>query len=73
MAERLRQTVEALRIPVSGGIISVTASFGVASYPMSGAGRGTLFTSADRALYAAKSAGRNQVMLDSATFTATHF
>lgn len=73
VAERLRQTVEALRIPVSGGIISVTASFGVASYPMSGAGRGTLFTSADRALYAAKSAGRNQVMLDSATFTATHF
>lgn len=61
VAERLRRTVESLRIPVDGSTISVTLSFGVACYPMSGVGCDTLFTSADRALYAAKKDGRNRV------------
>lgn len=61
VAERLRHTIEGLRVSVDGGIISVTASFGVACYPMSGAGRDTLFAAADRALYAAKNSGRNSV------------
>jgi diguanylate cyclase (GGDEF)-like protein len=63
VAERLRRTVETLRVPVDGGMISVTASFGVACYPTSGGGRESLFANADRALYAAKDEGRNNVMV----------
>ena len=70
VAERLRRTVEALRVPVEGATISVTASFGVACYPMSGAGRDTLFAAADRALYAAKNGGRNRVNIHNATLSA---
>lgn len=61
VAERLRRTIEALRVPIEGGTISVTASFGAACYPMSGGGGESLFQNADRALYAAKSDGRNKV------------
>lgn len=61
VAERLRATIASVRVPVDGGAISVTASFGVACYPMSGAGRESLFAAADRALYAAKNDGRNRV------------
>lgn len=65
VAERLRKTVEGLRVPIDGGTISVTASFGVACYPTSGGGRESLFINADRALYAAKNDGRNKVMVSS--------
>jgi diguanylate cyclase (GGDEF)-like protein len=61
VAERLRRTVGALHVPIDGGVISVTASFGLACYPTSGGGRESLFQNADRALYAAKSEGRNKV------------
>lgn len=70
VAERLRKTVEGLRVPVDGGTISVTASFGVACYPTSGGGRESLFQNADRALYAAKNEGRNRVMVDSGKIAA---
>jgi diguanylate cyclase (GGDEF)-like protein len=61
VAERLRKTVSELGVVVDGKSIEVTASFGVACYPESGGGRETLFRNADRALYAAKSAGRDNV------------
>jgi diguanylate cyclase (GGDEF)-like protein len=64
VAERLRRTVAALRVPIDGGTISVTASFGAACYPTSGGGGESLFLNADRALYAAKSDGRNKVMVN---------
>jgi diguanylate cyclase (GGDEF)-like protein len=57
VAERLRQRISALELPHGG---AVTASIGVGT----GAeehGLDQLITVADRALYAAKSAGRNQV------------
>jgi diguanylate cyclase (GGDEF)-like protein len=61
VAERLRCTAEELAGSWKGQQIPVTVSFGVACYPVS-AGRGdALFASADRALYAAKSGGRNCV------------
>lgn len=63
VAERLRKTVETLRVSIDGGVISATASFGVACYPTSGGGRESLFLTADRALYAAKDCGRNKVMI----------
>lgn len=65
IAERMRKAVAALQIPHAvnaGGF--VTASFGVAStQPVSDDPR-PLLRRADRALYAAKSAGRNRVALD---------
>ncbi len=70
VAERLRKTVAGLRVPVEGGAISVTASFGVACYPTSGGGREALFANADRALYAAKDEGRNKVMVSCGRTTA---
>jgi diguanylate cyclase (GGDEF)-like protein len=45
----------------SGRDISVTASFGVATYPESVASHDGLFPAADRALYQAKAEGRNRV------------
>jgi diguanylate cyclase (GGDEF)-like protein len=62
-AERLREAVANLRVPSpSGGApITVTASFGVASYTESVKAGDLLFPAADMALYQAKSAGRNCV------------
>ncbi len=57
-AERLR-----VRIAESEpGGCRVTASFGVANCPLDGTTLEQLFESADRALYAAKAAGRDRVM-----------
>jgi diguanylate cyclase (GGDEF)-like protein len=61
VAERLRRTVEELRVRVGGTAIGVTVSLGVASYPTRSRNPEQLFAAADRALYTAKEAGRNQV------------
>ncbi|HJU88245.1 MAG TPA: sensor domain-containing diguanylate cyclase [Gemmatimonadaceae bacterium] len=61
MAERLRLAVESTHTIVGGRRVSVTASFGVASYPESTRTSEQLFSAADRALYEAKAAGRNCV------------
>lgn len=63
LAERMRETVEALRIPrLDGeGDLRVTASFGVASVPSSASDKGSLVAAADAALYRAKRAGKNRV------------
>ena len=64
-AERLRAGLEATSIPLPHGELTVTASFGVAC--MRGGGRlddaADLLKAADRALYAAKHAGKNRVVL----------
>jgi diguanylate cyclase (GGDEF)-like protein len=60
LAERVRQAVERARFEATGGA-RVTASLGVAS-----AGQGSLdelLKSADEAMYAAKQAGRNRVVM----------
>ncbi len=59
VAEKLRSTIETLRIP--GLEQGITASFGVASFPEDAANREELLRKADRALYSAKRAGRNRV------------
>ncbi len=63
LAERMRQAVEALRVPRVGGkgAVGVTASFGVAAAPENGAERTALIAAADAALYAAKAGGKNRV------------
>jgi diguanylate cyclase (GGDEF)-like protein len=63
LAERLRMAVEALRVPVDGGaILCCTISIGHARGEGPGLDWQRLVTDADRALYAAKRAGRNRVV-----------
>lgn len=62
-AERIRQIVEAMHIDVEGEMVRVTVSGGVAVLE-SGDTFETVLRRADRALYAAKLAGRNRVMVD---------
>jgi diguanylate cyclase (GGDEF)-like protein len=63
VAERLRKRIEEIEIP---GFGNLTASIGIAAYPVHGASRAGLVSAADMALYSAKRAGRNRV----ATFDA---
>lgn len=60
LAERVRQTVEGARFAATNGE-TVTASFGVASAVQGSLDE--LLKSADEALYAAKQAGRNRVVM----------
>jgi diguanylate cyclase (GGDEF)-like protein len=62
VAERIRATVE--QAPFDGGRsgpLSLTVCIGVASYPEHGSDRESLLSSADKAMYRAKSMGRNRV------------
>jgi two-component system cell cycle response regulator len=60
-AERLRKSIEALSITdPSGAPVPVTASIGIAGF-RSGESLDTLVDRADRAMYLAKSSGRNRV------------
>jgi diguanylate cyclase (GGDEF)-like protein len=63
LAERMREAIEALRVPRVGGkgTLGVTASFGAAALPENAPDRGTLVAAADAALYAAKRGGKNRV------------
>jgi diguanylate cyclase (GGDEF)-like protein len=61
LADRLRAAVGANRIWAAGNDIPVTISCGVASYPDGALTKEAFFAAADRALYEAKSAGRNCV------------
>jgi len=63
LAERIRERIEELRIPLleGGGDLQVTASFGVASVPANASDKNALVAAADAALYRAKRAGKNRV------------
>jgi diguanylate cyclase (GGDEF)-like protein len=58
VAERLRARIEQMEVPFVGHI---TASFGVATFPVHASSRDLLLTTVDRALYEAKKSGRNRV------------
>ncbi|HEV3469427.1 MAG TPA: sensor domain-containing diguanylate cyclase [Pyrinomonadaceae bacterium] len=58
VAERLRARIEREVMP---GVGSVTASLGVATFPVHASARDLLVTNADRSLYQAKRTGRNRV------------
>ena len=62
IAERLRAAIETLDIHWEGQTIVITASFGV-TVAMGTTPSKTLFVQADAALYGAKRAGRNRVVL----------
>ena len=60
-AEKLRRGVAGERFGAAGEPFSVTISAGVAGYQVHGGSAGDLVWAADRALYAAKNAGRDRV------------
>ncbi len=65
VAERIRQAVTRIRVPVdtdAGVVTGLSTSIGVAIYPDAGSGVQELLDAADAALYRAKHAGRNQVV-----------
>jgi diguanylate cyclase (GGDEF)-like protein len=61
LAERVRGAVEKAQLVFEGARLSVTVSLGVAVWPSDGEDEEALIAAADRALYAAKEAGRNRV------------
>ncbi|HYY98708.1 MAG TPA: sensor domain-containing diguanylate cyclase, partial [Pyrinomonadaceae bacterium] len=58
VAERLRTRIERTGVP---GVGTITASLGIATFPLHASSRELLVTAADRALYQAKRTGRNRV------------
>jgi diguanylate cyclase (GGDEF)-like protein len=64
LAERVRASVEAAAGRVGRG--GVTASFGIASFPVHGQTAPALLQAGDQALYAAKRLGRNRTVISSA-------
>jgi diguanylate cyclase (GGDEF)-like protein len=64
LAERVRAGIEELVLPLldGEGILSVTASFGVATLPGSADDMRDLVAAADEALYRAKRAGKNRTV-----------
>jgi diguanylate cyclase (GGDEF)-like protein len=62
-AERMRAAIEGMQIQRldGGGMLPITASFGVASFPGQAGDKTALIAAADAALYRAKRAGRNRV------------
>ena len=61
LAERVREELERTAFETDLGSVRVTASLGLATFPEHGKDKQALFAAADRALYAAKHNGRNQV------------
>jgi diguanylate cyclase (GGDEF)-like protein len=62
-AEKLRAAIERLELPLNGGPVTVTASFGVASLDQATRDAETLLANAEAALGEAKESGRNRVVL----------
>jgi diguanylate cyclase (GGDEF)-like protein len=62
VAERIRRTVEAHAFEAGPGqVMHLTCSIGVSSYPTHGRDREPLLDASDKAMYRAKSEGRNRV------------
>jgi len=62
VAERIRESMNAMPILVEGKPVPSTVSIGVASFPEDGQGLDAVVSRADRALYQAKRGGRNRVV-----------
>ena len=61
LAERVREELAGTELQTELGALKVTASLGVATFPDHARSAEELFSQGDRALYEAKSRGRNQV------------
>jgi diguanylate cyclase (GGDEF)-like protein len=64
-AEQLRKELAAKRITLGTAVMQVTASFGVAAFPENGRTMDSLISAVDAAMYQAKEAGRNRVVVSS--------
>lgn len=63
VGERLRERVEAMRVPFEGKVLTITVSVGCSSFAdLEEKTPEALVSSADKRLYAAKHAGRNRVV-----------
>lgn len=62
LAERLRQALASTPVMINGEPVAVTASIGVTMASPEDADAGAVLARADKALYQAKSGGRNQVI-----------
>jgi diguanylate cyclase (GGDEF)-like protein len=62
LAERVREAIASSRVVFEGARLNVTVSLGVAVWPADGKDHEGLLAAADRALYAAKQAGRDRVV-----------
>lgn len=63
LAERIRHKIEYMKLNFEGEKIDVTVSGGVATFPLDTDIETEMVECADRALYRAKSQGRNQIVL----------
>jgi len=61
-AEQLRNTLNSLYIPYGIYSLTITVSMGIAFYPTNGQMRESILRAADKAMYAAKDAGRNHIL-----------
>jgi diguanylate cyclase (GGDEF)-like protein/PAS domain S-box-containing protein len=61
-AEELRAALNSLYVPYGRFNLSITISMGIASYPANGEDREAMLRAADRAMYAAKRAGRDHIL-----------
>lgn len=63
VAERLRERVAAIQLPTAHGVVRFTVSIGIAELAASDVDAESFLARADQAMYAAKQAGRNRVVL----------
>jgi diguanylate cyclase (GGDEF)-like protein/PAS domain S-box-containing protein len=61
-AEELRAALNSLYVPYGRFNLTITISMGIASYPTNGEDRESVLRAADRAMYAAKRAGRDHIL-----------
>jgi diguanylate cyclase (GGDEF)-like protein len=61
-AKKLRRRLKSLEIPYECHNLTTTISMGIACYPQDGDTRRTLLRAADKAMYAAKAAGRDAIL-----------
>ncbi|HMB25201.1 MAG TPA: diguanylate cyclase, partial [Anaerolineales bacterium] len=61
-ARKLRKCLKALQVPYERHQLTMTLSMGIACYPANGETRQALLRAADRAMYAAKRAGRDHIL-----------
>src|SRR5262245_33006204 len=66
-AEAVRRTIERASIPAGEGTLKLTVSIGLASFPAYGDTGQAVLRAADGALYKAKAAGRNRVVMSAAS------
>lgn len=62
VAERIRAAIAARPVALAEGAVQITISIGVATFPEDAESGTQIVAAADRALYAAKNAGRNRVV-----------